>query len=358
MWASFVLFYNLVVGVVLAAGLYSVAAKVGSGGEVPLGRIGLTVFGILVAPVLGVPVGGVFGIMALLAWSLFLHLAVFAVGIAWLGRGQRVVSLGAGALAVVLVGVAIDAFLIEPRWLGVTHHEVTSDALTERLRIVVVSDLQTDGVGDYERRALQMALDQEPDLILMPGDYVQVSTLEAYTEESDRLRSLLQELDFGAPLGAFAVQGNVDPASHWSRIYDGTRVSAVKTSRHHLTHRGGAVVVEALGFEDSFDVRLSVPPAAGLHVVFGHGPDFSLGDIDADLLIAGHTHGGQVRLPLFGPPVTFSRIPRDWAAGRTELTRGATLFVSRGVGMERGRAPRLRFLCPPEIVVIDVVPGR
>jgi predicted MPP superfamily phosphohydrolase len=55
--------------------------------------------------------------------------------------------------------------------------------------------------------------------------------------------------------------------------------------------------------------------------------------------------------------MTLSQVPRAWAAGLTELKGGGTLIVSRGVGMERGDAPRLRFLCTPEIVVIDVVPA-
>ena len=83
-----------------------------------------------------------------------------------------------------------------------------------------------------------------------------------------------------------------------------------------------------------------------------------MGKIDADLLVTGHTHGGQVRLPLIGPLMTLSRIPRAWAAGLTELPGGGKLLVSRGLGMERGYAPRIRFLCRPELMVIDLVPER
>jgi hypothetical protein len=93
------------------------------------------------------------------------------------------------------------------------------------------------------------------------------------------------------------------------------------------------------------------------HVVLGHSPNFALGDVAADLLIAGHTHGGQVRLPLVGAIMTLSRIPRRWAAGGlTNLPDGRRLLVSRGIGMERCNAPRLRFLCRPELVVLDLTP--
>ena len=64
----------------------------------------------------------------------------------------------------------------------------------------------------------------------------------------------------------------------------------------------------------------------------------------------------KIQLPVFGPILTLSRVPRSWAAGVTDLGAGRMLVVSRGVGMERGRAPRVRFLCRPEVVVVDLVP--
>jgi predicted MPP superfamily phosphohydrolase len=73
-----------------------------------------------------------------------------------------------------------------------------------------------------------------------------------------------------------------------------------------------------------------------------------------DLVVAGHTHGGQVQLPLFGPPITLSQVQRSVAAGGLHRHEGNSIYVSRGVGMERHYAPRIRFLCPPEISVLHV----
>jgi len=63
-----------------------------------------------------------------------------------------------------------------------------------------------------------------------------------------------------------------------------------------------------------------------------------------------------VQLPLIGPLLTLTVVPRNWASGVTEIDAGTTLIVSRGIGMERADAPRLRFLCRPELVVVDLVP--
>jgi predicted MPP superfamily phosphohydrolase len=73
-----------------------------------------------------------------------------------------------------------------------------------------------------------------------------------------------------------------------------------------------------------------------------------------DLALAGHTHGGQVVLPLIGPPFTKTRLARRYASGLNDYD-GIPIHVSPGVGMERGTAPQIRFLCPPEISVLDVV---
>ena len=119
----------------------------------------------------------------------------------------------------------------------------------------------------------------------------------------------------------------------------------------------GPLVLTGLEQGDSRSRHPPVPASAKYQVVFGHAPDFSLARPPAGLLLAGHTHGGQVQLPFIGPLVTLTEVPRDQAVGHSRLDWGADLIVSRGVGMERKFAPRLRFLCRPEVVISALVPG-
>ena len=84
-------------------------------------------------------------------------------------------------------------------------------------------------------------------------------------------------------------------------------------------------------------------------------PDVSdrLDGLGIDLHLAGHTHGGQIVVPLYGPPVTLSSLPRRYARGLHPF--GDHLInVAAGIGMEGNHAPRIRFLCPPEICVIEI----
>lgn len=76
---------------------------------------------------------------------------------------------------------------------------------------------------------------------------------------------------------------------------------------------------------------------------------------DYDLVLARHTHGGQVRLPFVGALVTLTRIPRKYSAGLFYFGK-TVLYVNRGVGLEGFLAPKIRLLCPPEIALLTISP--
>jgi predicted MPP superfamily phosphohydrolase len=291
-----------------------------------------------------------FGAMTLCAYALFLHLGVLLVLLAVASRRSLRAALSWGTAALLLGAVALDAFVIEPAWLEVSHVTLKTRKLQKPLRVVVLSDIQYDEFGEYQRDAYRRVLEQHPDMILMTGDYVQVSSREERARLVQSTRAFLREIDFSAPLGVYAVRGNVE-TDDWRSMFEGTSVKAFeRTGRADVQ----GISIRGLSLDDSFYEGLHAEEAGGYGIVFGHCPNFALGDVHADLLVAGHTHGGQVRLPVLGPIITMSAVPRAWAAGATALSGGRALVVSRGIGMERGAAPRLRFLCRPEIVVIDV----
>jgi uncharacterized protein len=295
-----------------------------------------------------------FGVLRLWAYGVLLHgpLLLVASAISWRRLHPRLAFLAALA-AVVMVAAAADGLLVEPHWLEVSHRRITSPKIHRPLRIVVLADLQTDSIGPYERRVLERVVEEKPDLILWAGDYLQGPWQEHETLRR-RLRDLLQVSNLTAPLGAFAVRGNCD-SDDWPTIFADLNVTTVDASRSFDL---GDIQLTCLGMGDSFNTKLTISNETPqrFHLVLGHAPDFALGKIDADLCISGHTHGGQIRLPWLGPPVVLSRVPHSWAAGLTELPGGGKLLVSRGIGMERGHAPRIRFLCRPELLVIDLVP--
>jgi uncharacterized protein len=292
-----------------------------------------------------------FGPLRLIANIAFIELPLLLALLAsalWIEKRVHAVGLVVGTAAI--VALAVHAFVVEPRALAVTRYELQSSRVPQRFRIVVVSDLQFDAFGDYERNALRRAVDERPDLLLFTGDYVQAANELPLIEEA---HAFLKSLAPNPRFGVYATEGNVDGRG-WTRTFDG--IATTFGPMHSVT--SGPVSVTGLDLRDSFDPSIEIARAPGFHIVVGHAPDFSLGHVDADLLVAGHTHGGQVQIPFLGPLITLSAIPRREAAGGLFPRRdGSTLVVSRGIGLERGLAPRLRLNCRPEIVVIDVLPG-
>jgi hypothetical protein len=296
-----------------------------------------------------------FAFICLLTWGLFLHGPVMLTGSAvllWPARRCWAIGLAAGVVA--LAAVAGDAFLLEPTWLEVSHYQIASSRLTRPLRIVVIADVHVDRLGQYEREVFRRAIEEKPDMVLLAGDYLQPGP-GAADEARAQFHELLVQFRRQTTAPIFAVPGNADSPA-WQELFQGCGVATVDRSQ---TYACLGLHVTCLDFESSSDrnLRASRPAGDGFHLVLGHVPNFALGQVDADLLVAGHTHGGQVRLPLLGPLVTLSAVPRRWAAGMTQLPRGGVLVVSRGIGMERGAAPPVRFLCRPELVVIDLAPS-
>jgi predicted MPP superfamily phosphohydrolase len=299
---------------------------------------------------------------ALFGWAPALALALATVS---LRAGHRGPALAFGAGLALILGVYVEAYHREPLRLRVRRHDVDlarAGAEPRPLRIVHLSDLQTPAIGAHERRALEETLRQEPDLIVLTGDYVQSRLDDTRDRAEADLRALLRELGFRARFGVFAVEGDVD--ENWPRLFDGTGVACLDDEIATVALPGGrrlslvglSVAASRGRRPDALRRLLREAPEADLRVVIGHRPDFVMALPEGervDLALAGHTHGGQVVLPFIGAPITLSRLPRRYASGLHDY-RGVTLHVSPGIGMERDTAPQVRFFCPPEVSVLDL----
>lgn len=226
------------------------------------------------------------------------------------------------------------------------------------VRIAVLADLQTTGVGDHERNAVQAILDAQPDVILIPGDLFQADG-DVLLTEGPAVRALLAQLS--APSGVYWVEGDADSAARLAAVLPPSitrlddRVVEVRVRDRRLRIGGTRLDVATPAAEQ---VRQDLAEDDGaLTVLMSHRPDTVLHlppDAGVDLTVAGHTHGGQIALPWFGPPVTLSKVPREVGAGGLHQVAGNPIYVSTGVGMERGQAPQVRLLVPPSIGVLEL----
>jgi predicted MPP superfamily phosphohydrolase len=246
-----------------------------------------------------------------------------------------------------LAGLFLYGWFIEAHWVERVHRTVAVDAAapTPALKIVHLSDLHIQTFGRRERRALELVREAGPDLVCLTGDYLRSGSPPSAVAEA---RRFMREL--GAPHGVFATLGNWDrdPQS----IFDGSGVELLAERSVEITVRGATVRVAGCGFGISPKVLGTAPPDT-LSILLYHHPDFleQVSYLGYDLVLAGHTHGGQVRLPGLGPIVRMSRSGYD--AGL--YTRGKTvLYVNRGLGAEGGPLPEFRLFCRPEVTVLDV----
>jgi predicted MPP superfamily phosphohydrolase len=318
-----------------------------------------------VGTLIGPPTG--FTFFRLLSQGLFGETVLLLIGLSWIHLRTRlpVRAVLFTAASLCLLAVYVEAYHRGPENLQVRRHPATLPSAGPRpqtLRIVHLSDIQTHEIGPYQERVIAAALAQKPDLIVLTGDYIQPLVGGDRDRPTADFQALLRRTGFTAPLGAFAVRGDVDP--EWPRMFDGTQVTALTGRIARLPLPDGRFVSlvgltsgMSRGNERGDMERLVArAPAGDVRIVIGHQPDYVIplsASTRVDLALAGHTHGGQVALPFFGPPYTSSPLPRRYA-GDLHDYRGTLLHVSRGVGMERWTAPQVRFLCPPEICVLDL----
>jgi hypothetical protein len=164
-----------------------------------------------------------------------------------------------------------------------------------------------------------------------------------------------------APAGVYAVLGNHD---HWA---DTERsLYWLEKTGQNLRHRTATIARDGqriwlVGAGDlwedhvGLDGLLSGIPDGECRIVLAHNPDTADTDFSArvDLILAGHTHGGQVNLPFIGPPVLPVK-NKTYSSGLKFSPRGAPVFISRGIGWA---VYPVRFNCLPEIAVLELVPS-
>jgi len=287
-------------------------------------------------------------------------LAIRLVAPAWTRPGL------AAVLAVQLLGSALVVYgmLVEPFRLRVTHLEIASPRLANPgtpLRIVHLSDLHVERTTRRERALPALVAGLEPDLIIVSGDYLNASYADDPRALAD-LRALLAQLH--APGGVYGCLGTleVDLPELVRPVLSGAgavlledQAAEVIAGGHRLWVAGVRCTRDPAADGARLGDLLAGAPPGALRVALYHMPDLlpEAAALGVDLVLSGHTHGGQWRLPGFGALLTNSRYGKRYEAGHYRQG-GAHLVVSRGLGMEGFGMPRARFFCPPEVVLITL----
>jgi uncharacterized protein len=277
-------------------------------------------------------------------------------------KWRRAFRLALLLILVLIVGSVLWGYFIEPNRLVAHQATIQIDnwpAELSGLRIAMIGDVHTDTRYINEaklQRIVELTNAQHPDVIVLLGDYNTGGRGNPHHVEPDVTARYLKNLT--APLGVYGVLGNHD---WW---YDGEKI------RHAFESEGVPILddeVKELNFHGKsfwlagladlwtrpqhIETTLAKAPAGSTVIALTHNPDiFPNLPQSVPLLLAGHTHGGQVYIPLVGTPVVPSRFGSKYTAGDV-FENGHHLFVTTGIGTS---IMRVRFLVPPEIMILTV----
>jgi len=256
------------------------------------------------------------------------------------------------------------AWLVEPNWIEVTQHEVRFKTLPEEFNGLVMahlSDLHIRKYGNRESRTLTLLAEAKPGIVVVTGDF----TLER--SDPAAIQRFLRDLrDLHPPFGIWAVLGNHD---HWyppaendaavRMLFKDTGVALLVNQWGRLGK--GPDTISLIGVDDPFSGYADLAAAlkgtqrTPFAVLLTHSPQiFMKADLmKFDLVLAGHTHGGQIRLPGIGAlwlPDGSEGYESGWFYGQS-----AQMYVTRGVGTS---ILPFRFFCRPEIALITLKRGQ
>jgi predicted MPP superfamily phosphohydrolase len=271
-------------------------------------------------------------------------------------------------LGLLLVGVVLGfwAFLAEPASLRVREHRLAIPgwpADRSGMRIALLSDLHVGSLYnglDKLEEVVRRTNAARPDLVLILGDLVVQHVVGGRFVPPERIAPVLGRLR--APLGVRAVLGNHDRWLDGPRVLGALERAGIPVMEDRATKitRGGSSFW-LVGVSDYWTGPRDIQGALARVtdgdpvLLFTHNPDiFPRIPSRVSLTLAGHTHGGQVYIPLLGRPIVPSIYGQRYAIGSI-VERGRHLFVTGGVGTS---ILPVRFLVPPEISIVRLEPAR
>ncbi len=286
-------------------------------------------------------------------------------------KHRKCIAVNRYALGSALAGFALlmlhyYASHIEPYQLKVRTVTYATDKISQPLNVLHISDIQSAAVSDYEASVFEKIKQLNPDLILHTGDLLQPRPPATWDSEIPKISALFEQLS--PPLGMYTIEGNTDDFLPHD-LHNGIGpMKILYATEAIIPYYGTNIRIFGLHLRQSRHKRfdssatrawLDTCQANELTILLGHMPTFILhvSDMPIDLCLAGHTHGGQIRIPGIGPLSVLCEFPRQWGRGYRKVGQ-TTINVSAGVGSEHARGiPPIRLFCPPEMTMIKIVPS-
>lgn len=245
---------------------------------------------------------------------------------------------------------------IEPNNLEVEKIKIQSEKIKNTIRITHISDLQTDDIREFHFQVKKYSDEFNPHLILFTGD---VQNHISIKKEVENYLSSFKKIH-----SAYFVSGNVDGILDLNQFTKNIDYEFLDEKVKILGIDTNQLGLVGIGIKNYKNKKLISELSeeisnSDFKILMTHHPDLILhvqNPKRIDLVLAGHTHGGQVCLPFTGPIITLSNVPKKIAKGGLNEFEGMKIILSRGLGLEGHIAPRVRFLSRPHLILIEIVP--
>jgi uncharacterized protein len=261
------------------------------------------------------------------------------------------------SITLLLACVAFWGFLVEPNRLIVRHEAITIDQWPKELdglKIAVLSDIHV-GANFIDDKKLRLIVERtnqlQPEMIVILGDYMTGERVDP-----EVFAPVLKDLS--APLGVYSILGNHDWWWDGPRVRRGLEANGIKVLENEVVEvkgRGSSVWLAGLADlwtrAQNIERTVAKVPSGQPLIALTHNPDiFPSVPERVPLMLAGHTHGGQVRFPFIGTVIEPSRFGDRFVRGHV-FENNHHLFVTTGIGTS---IIPVRFGVPPEIVLLTV----
>ena len=263
------------------------------------------------------------------------------------------------------------SFIFEPNNIQIERISVKVENLSESfdgIKIVHLTDFHSKDFGEREKRVLEILEDLDPDLVFITGDFI-----DHKTKDIDSCQEFWRELGNKYQGKIFGVLGNHEywidhiNASSIKDLLEKSGIVVLRNENKKISRSKDAAVLRLynddeyiylIGVDDPdtgrddlskamINIEKNIPK-----ILLAHSPDIvdNLQGEQIDLILSGHTHGGQVKIPFLRPFWTPTENRGKYASGLFEIN-GTNLYVNRGIGTA---IFPIRFNCSPEITVIEL----
>jgi uncharacterized protein len=275
---------------------------------------------------------------------------------------RKIFRIAVAVALLIIISCLVWGFFIEPNRLIVRQETIRIDNWPKELsglRIAVIGDFHTGApfINDEKlKRIVELTNQAQPDLIVLLGDYMSPNSWHSHRVEPEVTAADLKNLR--APLGVYAILGNHDwwyDGEKVRRAFEANGIRVLEDDLAEVKWRDRSFTL--VGLADLWTrpqhVRETIDraPQGSTIIALTHNPDvFPSLPQRVPLLLAAHTHGGQVNLPLFGTPIVPSNFGSKYTADHV-FENDHHMFVTTGIGTS---ILPVRFRVPPEIVILTI----